>query len=306
MCLAFSAAIGGAQGPNGINLRQVASVVVPVGFEVSGAALSRDGALVFWSRESKAVRWTDGRHMRVVCAGVELDPLAAAFSETSKKIEIVDAQTGRIFQANPGGSCRVKSTIGSPGRVQAAAYSREAKQWVGLMQPGGHTVVVVKHDGRRSPLSIPRIAEQDLAATHMTASPTGLVFSSLKPPFAWRSVSWTGRISSYGRPFGSDTLIRIDSDSATNSQLFGTPVRAIDSGFIQLLSDPRGDLRVIATYGPNGRASKVSAIKLSLGLLDFEPTTKRLLALRRTDMAEIVTYSLHRPVRQARSFQEGK
>lgn len=268
---------------------------------MSGAALAPNGALVFWSRESKAVRWTDGRSMRDLCLGVNLNPLAAAFNATSKKIEIVDGQTGRIFQTNPGGACRVKSTMGRAGRVQAAAYARGAGQWFGLMRRDSRTfVVVVENNGRRSQLRTPHIPEQDLAATHMTASQTGVVFSTLKAPFAWRSVAPTGRIESHGRPFRADTTIKMASDSAGISELFGTPVRAIDAGFIQLLSDPRSDLRVLVTYAPNGRANKVSAIKLSLGLLDFEPTANRLLALRRTDMAEIVTYSLQRPVRYAR------
>lgn len=303
VCVGAHATTIGAQGSSAINLRQTASLIVPAGFEVSGAALSQNGALVFWSRESKAVRWSDGRRIRELCLGIDLNPLAAAFNERSKKIEIVDAQTGRIYQADAGGSCRVKYTLGRAGPVHAAAYARGPGQWFGLMKRDGRTlVVVVQPDGRRGQLRLPYIPEQDLVVTHMTASRAGVVFSRLRPPFAWQSVAPTGRIISAGRPFGVDTTIKVDSDSAVGSNLlFGTPVRAIDSGFIQLLSDPRTDVRVLVTYASNGRPNKISTIKLSLGLLDFEPSTNRLLALRRTDIAELVTYSLNRPVRHARS-----
>lgn len=72
------------------------------------------------------------------------------------------------------------------------------------------------------------------------------------------------------------------------------PTLEIDSGFIQVLADPKSDLRVIVLYSPNARLVRQAVMRVSLGFLDFEPITNRLLALRRTDGLELVTYRLQR------------
>ena len=107
-------------------------------------------------------------------------------------------------------------------------------------------------------------------------------------------MSRAGRTLVRSRPFTADTVITGVSDTVVSSELVGMATHAIDKGFIQLLADPRSDLRVLVVYGPDGRTFRRATIGVSLGLLDFEPVATHVLALRRTDTLELVTYSLHR------------
>ena len=71
----------------------------------------------------------------------------------------------------------------------------------------------------------------------------------------------------------------------------GTGVHALDSGFVQVLADLRSDRRHLLVYDSsgsfepsNGRSTYPS------GFSTRRPTCQQLLALRRTDRPEIVTY----------------
>lgn len=273
---------------------QIASLSVPTGVEVSGGALSRTGAVVFWSRESKTVMASNGASFRALCRGEALDPLSAAFSESSRHIEIVDGRSGRIFQATVNGMCRVGPQLGRAGTILAASYSRSTKEWIVLSHRNGRSVLVTREAGRPKYLPIPFVPIADLKMTHMTVSPTGVVLSSLKAPFNWTLVSLAGRMLVWGRPFASDTIVAHGSDSAPSSQLLGMATHSVGDGFVQLLADPRTDLRVFVFYGLDGRASRRTTIGVSLGFLDYEPAATRFLAFRRTDSSELVTYLLAR------------
>ena len=289
----------GAQREGGRDLVQIASRSLPAGFEVSGGVLSADGSIVFWSRDRKAVMATNGQIIQRLCTSVSLDPIAAAYVGPST-FEIVDAASGRIFIATSTGDCRAIGRLGRPAAVHAAVYSPETAQWAALTTLNGTTVLAVKRRGQtvtHVPLHL--VLQRELPTTHVTASEDGVVLSSLRVPFTWTSVSWAGREMITGRPFSGDTVVTAGSHSSMSSRLFGMATHAVGDGFLQVLADPRSDLRVLQSYDARGRTLKQTAIAVSLGILDFEPTRSRVLALRRTNTSELVTYSLHR---SARSF----
>lgn len=292
----------GAQRGQGRELVQVASRPLPAGFEVSGGVLSADGSILYWSRDRKAVMATNGETVRRLCASVVLDPIAAAYVRPST-FEIVDGSSGRLFTATSSGDCRATGSLGRPAAIHAAVYSPETAQWVALTTLNGTTVLALKK-GRETVTHVPLhlVLQTELLTTHVTASKEGAIVSSLRAPFAWTLVSWAGRAIATGRPFDADTLLTAGSYSSLSSRLFGMATHAVGDEFLQVLADPRSDLRVLLTYDAKGRALRRTAIAVSLGILDFEPTQSRVLALRRTNTSELVTYSLHRSARSARSF----
>lgn len=194
------AATGLAQ-TNGIQLVQVASVSVPASFEISGGTLSESGALLFWSRENKAVMWTDGRLTRTLCPGSSIDPLAASFARSSSSIEIVDGHSGRVVSATSRGSCLTGRRLAPPGTIVAASYVHKTDEWVGLTAANGQSALVFSSDGKglvEVPLSLRPAA---LRAMHMTPSVNGVVLSSLMAPHEWLSVSREGQTLMRGQPF---------------------------------------------------------------------------------------------------------
>lgn len=228
---AISATALPAQVPAGVRLVEVASYSVPSGLEVSGAALSESGSVVFWSRESKLVMTTDGRRLQTLCLGQSLDPLAATFIGEPSRIEIIDGRSGRIVRTGPRNTCRFGAELGRPGTIVAATYSRQRDEWIDLTNRNGKTALVIAGGGQRRYVAIPIVPVTELAMTHITGSPHGVVMSSLKPPFAWTSVSMAGRTLARGRPFTGDTLIVGVSDTAASSELVGMATRAIDSTY---------------------------------------------------------------------------
>lgn len=154
---------------------------------------------------------------------------------------------------------------------------------------------MIAGEGKRSRhVALPTVPVADLATTHMTRSSSGVVLSSLTSPFIWKSVSTAGRTLIWGRPFPTEARIEEISGSAARSSFLGLAAYEIDEGFIQLLADPRSDLRVISVYGPDAKVISQTSLRVSLGFLDFERETNHLLALRRTDGLELVTYRLMR------------
>lgn len=289
---AISAPALSAQLSPGIQLVEVASFLVPAGFEVSGGALSKSGSVVFWSRDSKSVMITDGRSTRTLCPGIALDPLAAAFTARHSFVELVDAQSGRVISVSAEGTCRFGAKLSPSGTVTAVAYSRETDEWVGLIKRNRESVLVIAGSGGRRYVRIPSGPGADVHMTHVTAMDSEVVLSSLMAPFAWSAMSLQGRIRAQGRPFATDTIVAVESVSAVSSQLLGMATRAIDNGFIQLLADPRSDLRVFVLYGSDGHRSRRTTIAVSIGLLDSDSATDQVLALRRTSTSELVLYSL--------------
>jgi hypothetical protein len=73
--------------------------------------------------------------------------------------------------------------------------------------------------------------------------------------------------------------------------MLGLAVFALDTGYIQLLADPKTDLRAMLVYAPDGSLTHVTTIDTSMGILSTDPTEHELLMIRRTDKLEIVRYS---------------
>lgn len=91
-------------------------------------------------------------------------------------------------------------------------------------------------------------------------------------------------------PFDSDSHRNVAGQLIDLTVLLGTGIFALDSGFIQILVDPKSDLRLVVRYAQNGAPEAVESLSTAFGILDTEPACKVLLALRRTDRLELVWY----------------
>ena len=67
-------------------------------------------------------------------------------------------------------------------------------------------------------------------------------------------------------------------------------VFALDFGFVQILADLRSDRRHLLVYDAAGAFKRRRAIDVPFGILDTVPDRQELLAVRRTDRLEILTY----------------
>lgn len=275
-----------------LQLVQHAFLHVPADVQVSGARLSQDGSIVFWSRESGGVWRAEKGSMQRLCAATDLVPIAAG-QVNSALVEIFDAQTNEIVSAGNDGECGVRLRLGRQGAVQAASYTPATDEWLAVeADSDGSAVLLAERTNviRRFPLDASLFRESK--ATHVRFTHDGLVLTSLRWPFNWRLIRLDGRILATGQPFASDVVMALGEDTSSVSQWRGLPAYQIDSAFLQVLADPRSDVRALAVYDVDGSTRSLTLVGLSLGILDFEPLSNRLLMLRRTNGQELVTYRL--------------
>lgn len=282
-----------------IRLVQVAAYRIPTGTEISGGAMSSSGALVFWSREARTVMLVRRSGTRVVCQATVRDPIAASFDEGASPPQVVDATSGRIFNVLATGACSAIAELG-PGLLGATRLP-DSGEWVGLRAQNGRTTLSYARSGKRVDFPVAGVPLGDIENTHITSSSRGVVLSSLQGRRNWILISRTGRVAARGQPSAADAPIG-EAKSMRPSQLLGMPTHAIPGGFVQMLVDPRSDMSVMVVYDDVGRVVRRTRLNVSLGILHVRCPVNRVLALRRTDRAELVTYSLHRSDTQTRRY----
>lgn len=275
--------------------------VMPAHAAVRGGALSpRGDASLFWSGDTVWVASARHAQVRAVCADSVRAPLGAAFISAPQTgraaaVEIIDGAVGGVDKPRiihfSDGECRATAWSG---RDPSLPTARDAGGWVffagsGPGAPGGIPITRVslaRGDGTPfspSHVDLP-IAWSDSTTVSLSSAPRGVIVSSRLFPFAWSTVAEAGDPGASGRiPAGNETYYASD-------PWIGTGVFALDSGFVQVLADLASDRRHLVVYDSSGAFRRRRVIDVPFGILDTAPDRRQLLALRRTDRVEILTY----------------
>lgn len=273
--------------------------VMPGHVLVRGGALSpRGDASLLWSGDTVWVVSIRQAEPRAVCPERVRAPLGAAFVGTAAAggasiIEIIDGGVAgdepRIIRLSDD-QCRATAWSGPDPRLSTA---RDATGWVsasgmGLGEPNGiPTTRVSLVKGGGTPFSPPGvdlpITWSDTAVISVSSGPRGIIVSSRHFPFAWSTAGGGDRTVAGRIPAGNETYYASD-------PWVGTGVFALDSGFVQVLADLASDRRHLVIYDSSGAFRRRRVIDVPFGILDTAPDRRQLLALRRTDRVEIVTY----------------
>ena len=268
---------------------------------VRGGALSpRGDASLFWSSDTVWVASTRHAEARAVCPERVRAPLGAAFVGTpaaggAPVIEIIDRGVAGTDEPQiirfSDDQCRATAWSGPDLSLPSA---RDATGWVSASGTGlGGTdgipttrVSLVRGGGTPFPPSgvdLP-IPWSDSAAISVSSGPRGIIVWSRHFPFAWSTAAADGGRAAAGRiPGGNATYYASD-------PWVGTGVFALDSGFVQVLADLASDRRHLVIYDSSGAFRRRRVIDVPFGILDTAPDRRQLLALRRTDRVEILTY----------------
>lgn len=245
--------------------------IMPAHVVVRGGALSpRGDASLFWSGDTVWIATTRRDEVRAVCPERVRAPLGAAFvspqaAGRAPVIEIVDGgmegeEEPRLIRFS-GGQCRDTAWSGPDPSLPMA---RDASGWV-------------------SDFEVP-IAWSDSAVISVSSGPRGLIVSSRRFPFAWATAAGGGDRPAAGR------VPAVNEPYYGNDPWIGTGVFALDTGFVQVLADLASDRRDLVFYDSSGAFKRRRVIDVPFGILDTAPDRRQLLALRRTDRVEILTY----------------
>ena len=132
--------------------------------------------------------------------------------------------------------------------------------------------------------TVPGVAG-DASDDWVSISEKGTLVSSRRFPFSW----------SLGDDAGSGAAVagRIPAADAGlyEGAWLGAGVFALDAGFLQVLADLESDRRHLILYDASGARVRRYEMDVAFGILATSPGSRRLLAVRRTDRVELVTYS---------------
>lgn len=258
---------------------------------MAGSAIADNGAILYWLRGNAFVlRLREGSTDTLCRKGVR-HVVAAGFTVGDSVVEIVDSDpTGRavrILRATAP-HCRVRARAGLAARVVAAARSgtgwvlatedeSQVQGYVGI-DAGGSELWTVAGDSGRAAATNPSMAS-------MTGSTSGIVCSSMAWPFKTSLITNSGEVTPLLQP---DSALLAEADTGW----IGLAAIPILHGFVQTLADPRSDRRVIILFDSNGHILSLSRVETALGLVAAAPSGRVLIALRRTDYDELVTYEV--------------
>ncbi|WP_419940997.1 hypothetical protein [Candidatus Palauibacter sp.] len=275
---------------------------MPANIVVHGGALfpQGDGSL-FWSTDTVWMASPEHSEVRPICPQVVHAPLGAAFlgDDGSPKgapvVEIVDGGAEGMFGPRlirfSNGACRAESWSGpEPNRP----LTRAGRDWVFVDQidagprSGVPTIRVslLRADGhsvKRTTMEL-NASWSDSIAVVLSGTASEIVATSRFFPFPWTATGGAGGRVVSGRVPGGNELFY------AYGTWMGTGVFELDSGFVQILADLGSDRRHLLIYDSLGAFKRRRVIDVPFGILDTVPDRQELLALRRTDRVEIVTY----------------
>ncbi|MGQ0713961.1 MAG: hypothetical protein ACT4PJ_09525 [Gemmatimonadaceae bacterium] len=262
-------------------------------FAVSGATVTLQGSYVVWSRTQRKVQYVRADEVRSICDGMALAPISAAFTNGDATVEVIDAE-GRLIRWNESDArCTPVDSIVVTGELMGAVYHEGG--WIIAAEDGqGRGVLLLR--GRSG--GVRHVVESSSrlgSALHLPQSffsphPQGLLLSLAVWPFQWRVISTAGGVLAEGQPFTGDTTIVVGTDTARASSMVGLASHRLDRGYVQIVADPKSDIRLFVLYDDSGRRVRMKPVAVSMGILQVLPEHHWLAALRRTRDLELVLY----------------
>lgn len=270
---------------------EVRSVVVNARALPSGAVVSDSGAVVVWATYPPAVLMLTDSGGTHLCAASLTRPIAAAWLNNASFVGIIDQRgdggTLELLTASGRDCQRTNQT--SWGAAELTAVGTH-EGWVLAANPGqgGGDLVSIDTTGRvRWRRTLAAATDGRLTSVErilVSAAGNDVIISSIDPPFFSVLVGDSG---------GARLFLQAETRETGSSRWVGLRSLRVAPGFIQTLSDPRTDNRRLVLFDSEGTYVRSRDLDVALGFLASSPNGRYLVALRRTDVDEIVTYRVH-------------
>lgn len=285
-----------ARRPFRLELREIASYSVPDSFRMTGATIGHSGAIAAWSARPPTL-WIRRPHGPPHFERLGFTPLSMAFVRGDTLLEAVDAHTGRIIGYRVSSGPAWEVSIPTPRHITAATRTNGA--WF-LGAPVGDSLYEIyrrtRHAGSKL---IARIisglqdARDDALSFQLSATRSGLLVTELAPPFKIRHLASDGHTL---KMFGPDLPHNSHEGGAGGGA--GQPYAWVSlptvslgpAGFLQTLTNLRGEQRCVLHYDTTGVLLKRTEVNVPLGFVSSLSDKYRLLAVRHTDLVELVLY----------------
>lgn len=275
-----------------LRLDEQSAIILPDSFDVKGAHVSPHGTVLLWAINRPYLIVQNEARQQIVRSDSLFQPVAAILLEGDTLVEAVDAERQAIVRVDFQGRVKRHQSLQLPWIVESAIYSRGVWILGGRDLAGNYRVVAMNPSGARTRLHT--VAANRHRGTELSMSLSesgGDVFAALltRPYLATRIPALPP--SAERTPplvFPAPTLPK--RNSGEKALWVALAVHALDDGFVRTFSDLRSDRRVLAIYDSEGRLVRTSLLDVPMAVLATVPDKRLMLAARRTDRLEIVTY----------------
>lgn len=290
---------------SGLQLRLIAAYAVPDSFPAAGAARSASGLLVLWTPDRPFLLLVNGENVISLGRKVLLRPIAAAFVENDRAVEVVDGGKNVIVRLSLDDTVVAENRLNISRQWKSAARARDV--WfiggvrafdspVGLSMVSTFDIVVAGAGVPRTKevyrLESPVQSRAGSPMASLTAHNRGVLVSSAWPPFETVFINEHGSLQARFTPPPTDSLTKEFGIAAESHFWVGLPVVPVKDLFVQTLADLRSDSRLVILFDAQGQVMRKTLIDMPLGFMSGSFDTERVLAARRISGLEIVEYNL--------------
>lgn len=283
-----------------LRLTETQTITVDDLWEFRGGTLSPEGDLVVWDgRKAILIRMTGvatAAGPTTLCPNLLRSPVAAAFHPDTRTIEVVDAQLRSVVRVDDDARCLAQAVLPLDGDVLMGA--RTAAGWVlaiSSTETGEVQLRALDTHGRERPFAWPAdsASPRNPRIAWLTANGNELVLASMLWPFNWVVADTVGQVLLRGSPIKAGSTAMPELQQNELLDWVGLNVLPLDTGFIQVVSDPRGDRRLLVLFDPDAQVLRRTVVHVPFGLIASAPKNRELIGLRRTDRLELVRYRWH-------------
>lgn len=272
-------------GPRLILVEQSA-ITLPETLQVTGAAMSPDGDAIVWSLAARRVFRVSRDSVVPLCPSAIRDPVGAGFNGVSGAVEILDREPRAVWRVRPDGQCETVFSLSGSDEIIAGVVGG-GSWYVLLVEQSGRGYVIRADRGEFLRLSrgTQWTFVRDRPIRVFLTGGDQMVVSGMDAPFQW--VALAGSQITTGD--AQLAAARTQSDGSAGRALVGLRVVPVPPGYLQVIADlTSSDRLIVAHWAPN--LSRVTVFEGRLGFLVSTAAPRRLLALRRTNVTQLVVY----------------
>ena len=276
-----------------LQLEEVAAVTLPDELEILGGVLAEDGSALLWGTTGV---WTHkiGREVTRHCRDLRLAPLEARRGRAVGDYELYDVTSASVVRLSGQDPCAVRTvhagldiahavTPVSNGWAEITRLSPEQLAVRFLPQSDQDSVIV--RIPVATPLRFARVVDYAASAVRESVLLTEIAF-----PFRTLQIDRTNGIRLLADPAAQLTTRERREVLRGWESLKIVP---LDRGYVQILADPRSDRRLILVLDALGQIARRVELDVAMGVLDADPHTRMLLAVRNVGRRELVYYRWH-------------
>lgn len=282
----------GRQPPSHLQLDEISSWTLPDSFDVKGAHVSSDGTALLWAVNQPYLILWDGSSRRILRSNALKRPVAAVLTPDDAIVEVIDAARRKVVRLSLTGRLIAEQPLDLPWQVESAVHTASGWRLGGRDLAGNYRVVSFEGSGARTRLlTVPAREHRGTRLSMSLSAVEGGLFATLRSrPHTVKRISEATAAAVHVSSSGFAAPPLPMRDGSELPLWLALSIHPLDEGYIRTFADLRSDLRVLATYDAEGRLLRRSVIAVPIGILATVPERRVLLAARRTDRLEVVTY----------------